>query len=49
MYGNSDYKTIESDLLAELKRLRIHYKVPEEDPVPPKRKRPNQPNRPKKK
>jgi len=49
VYGNSDYKTIQSDLLAELKRLRVHYKVPEEDPVPPKRKRPNQPNRPKKK
>ena len=49
VYGNSDYKTIQSDLLAELKRLRVHYKVPAEDPVRPPRKRPNQPNRPKKK
>ena len=49
VYGNSDYQKIQSDLLAELKRLRMHYQVPEEDPVPPKRNRPNQPNRPKKK
>ncbi len=41
VYGNSDYKTIQSDLLAELKRLRAKYKVPEQDPVRPPRKRPN--------
>jgi len=40
VYGNSDYKTIQSDLLAELKRLRAKYKVPEQDPVRPPRKRP---------
>ena len=32
MYGNSDYKTIQSDF-AELKRLRIHW-VPEEVRTP---------------
>ena len=49
VYGNSDYKKIQSDLLAELKRLRAHYKVPEEDPVRQRPNRPNRPNRPKKK
>ena len=32
VYGNSDYTMIQTDLLAELKRLRIQYKVPEKDP-----------------
>ena len=45
VYGNSDYKKIQSDLLAELKRLRVHYKVPEEDPVRPQRQRPNRPKK----
>ena len=32
VYGNSDYSRIQTDLLAELKRLRVQYKVPEKDP-----------------
>jgi hypothetical protein len=45
VYGNSDYTKVQTDLLAELKRLRVHYKVPEQDPVRPSRKRPNRPNK----
>ena len=32
VYGNSDYTMIQTDLLVELKRLRVQYKVPEKDP-----------------
>ena len=32
VYGNSDYTKIQTDLLAELKRLRVQFKVPEKDP-----------------
>ena len=32
VYGNSDYSKVQTDLLAELKRLRVQYKVPEKDP-----------------
>ncbi len=45
VYGNSDYKKVQEDLLAQLKRLRVQYKVPEQDPVTPPRK----PRNPKKK
>ena len=45
VYGNSDYAKVQSDLLAELKRLRVQYKVPAKDPTPPPRK----PRNPKKK
>jgi arylsulfatase A-like enzyme len=38
VYGNSDYKKVQSDLLAQLKRLRAQYKVPAQDPVRPPRK-----------
>ena len=45
VYGNSDYAKVQTDLLTELKRLRVHYKVPEQDPVRPARKRPNRPKK----
>ena len=48
VYGNSDYKNIQEDLLAQLNRLRTQYKVPEQDPVRPPRK-PRNPKKGKKK
>ena len=48
VYGNSEYKQIQEDLLAQLKRLRTQYKVPEQDPVRPPRK-PRNPKKGKKK
>ena len=38
VHGDSDYAKVQRDLLAELKRLRAKYKVPEKDPVRPSRK-----------
>ena len=38
VYGNSDYRKVQADLLAQLKRLRAQYKVPAQDPVRPPRK-----------
>ncbi|MDC0050126.1 sulfatase [Verrucomicrobia bacterium] len=45
VHGNSDYAKIQKQLETHLKRLRAQYKVPEQDPVPPPRKRPNRPKK----